>query len=81
MLQVGTAILELLRHPDLLVPSSKFFDVSSYIRSTRLAGLVFLYELYKTDPISSNPFNNVFGRYVCTNIQFSVIFQLESISN
>ena len=67
LFKIGTSIIELLRHPDLLIPTSSGiggtrYDEASYIRGTRLAGLVFIYELYKADPISANPFNNIFGR-------------------
>ena len=51
--KVGTAILQLLRNPDLL---------GKHQTPARLAGLVFLFELYKSDPVSENPFAGVFGR-------------------
>jgi len=47
--KVGTALVTLLQHPDLLPRSSQ-----------RLACVTFLYDMYKSDLVSSNPFAPVF---------------------
>ena len=55
--KVGTAILQLLRNPDLL---------GKHTTAARLAGLVYLHDLYKTDAVADNPFIGVFGRVMQT---------------